>query len=376
MSIDTIILTIHVLSVVAIIVIVAGILRRARQARRDAAHPEDTPQLNSTPQLNNTARRGDAPQDDTAHMPHRGQRKTASEKREEPQQREPAFPGAQPSGEMVFGRLTPILAALFPDSHKRRDASKRELQAAGYYSRHAWENYAASRYLAMMLPLLACGVLLLVVPRSLEMPVLGLLVTLTGVGWAFPRVYLRNRATARRHHIEQSLPDMIDMLNMCVSQGLTVPESLRRIAGELRTASPALAQELRIVCEQAEIGTLPHALENFAARVDSEEVRSFTSLLIQTERMGTNISRALIEYSDNFRDRHRQEADRKANNAAFKLLFPTVLCLMPAVYLVLLGPAVLELSNFLHGDGRQILERGQQAVEELNDNRNPPVVTP
>jgi len=276
-----------------------------------------------------------------------------------------SVPGTDSAG-MVFGRLTPLLAASFPDTDQRRKDTRQELRSAGYYNPHAATNMAAIRYVAMMLPLLLCGSLLLVAPRSFELPILGAMVFLVGAGWAVPRVTVRGKAKQRVFRIEQALPDMIDMLNMCVSQGLTVPESLRRIGGELETAAPDLSRELRIIGEQANVFTLQRALENFADRIDSEEVKSFTSLLIQTERMGTSITQTLMDYADNFRDSHRQEADRKANAAAFKLLFPTVLCLMPAVYLFLLGPAVIELSNFLHGEGREIIDRGQNAVEDLN----------
>ncbi|MFQ5734389.1 MAG: type II secretion system F family protein [Planctomycetaceae bacterium] len=275
------------------------------------------------------------------------------------------------TGDYVFGGLTPVLAALFPDSDRRRKQTKQELRSAGYLSPHAAQNLAAIRYVLMMLPLVSGGLLLISAPRSFEPAILASMVVLTAVGWAYPRVFVRNKARRRVFRIEQALPDMLDMLNMCVSQGMTVSEALRRIGDELEVTGPDLSRELRIVCEQSDIGTLEHALDNFADRVDSEEVRSFTSLLIQTERMGTSISQALIDYSDNFRDSHRQEADRRANAAAFKLLFPTVLCLMPAVYLFLLGPAVIELSNFMGGEGRQILERGRNAVQDLNRDRPP-----
>lgn len=279
-----------------------------------------------------------------------------------------SLPGADSTG-MVFGRLTPLLAALFPDTVQRRKDTRQELQSAGYYNPHAATNMAAIRYVAMMMPLLLCGSLLLVAPKVFELPILGAMVFLVGAGWAVPRVCVRGQAKQRVFRIEQALPDMIDMLNMCVSQGLTVPESLRRISGELEAASPDLSRELRIIGEQANVFTLERALENFTDRIESEEVTSFTSLLIQTERMGTSITQALMDYADNFRDSHRQEADRKANAAAFKLLFPTVLCLMPAVYLFLLGPAVIELSNFMNGEGRKILDRSQNAVQDLNRER-------
>jgi tight adherence protein C len=106
----------------------------------------------------------------------------------------------------------------------------------------------------------------------------------------------------------------------------------------------------------------------FSRRVDVPEVHSFTSLLVQTERMGTSISEALTEYSDNMRETMRQRADEKSNAAAFKLLFPTVLCLMPAVYLFLLGPAIIELSNFFNRGGREILNRGGSVVREYQQN--------
>jgi tight adherence protein C len=154
---------------------------------------------------------------------------------------------------------------------------------------------------------------------------------------------------------------------MCVSQGLTVTDSLKTISHDFETVYPALSQELKIVSEQSDIGTFQQALENLSHRVDVPEVHSFTSLLIQTERMGTSVSEALLEYSDSIRESLRQRADEKANQAAFKLLFPTVLCLMPAVYMFLLGPATMELSNFFTDGGSEVLDSGRDALDQLNN---------
>lgn len=262
-----------------------------------------------------------------------------------------------------FGAVTPVLAALLPESEARRREIEAELQRAGYYQPHAAENLAAIRYVAIVAPILAFGSLLLLVPPTWEMRILAMLVTLSLFGWALPRLYVKSRAAERRAEIERSMPDMLDMLNMCVSQGLTVPSSLNRIGRDLGPVHPALAQELRIVSEQAAIGTLEQALDNFGRRIDVPEVHSFTSLITQTERMGTSISDALTEYSDNMRENLRQQADQKANQATFKLLFPTVLCLMPAVFIFLLGPAIVSLSDFFSG-GADVLDQSQQAVLE------------
>lgn len=266
----------------------------------------------------------------------------------------------------LFGALTPVLAALLPESEARRAEVRKELKAAGYYGPHAYQNFAAIRYLSTVLPLIVCGVLLVLVSKQFEGPVLGFLVTLPVVGWALPRVYLRSRGAERRNQIERSMPDVLDMLNMCVSQGLTVEQALRRITTELRDVYPVLAQELQIVAEQTELGGLDLALENFSDRADVPDVRALTSLLRQTERLGTSISAALTEHSDSLRESLRQRADEKGNRATFKLLFPTVLCLMPAVYLFLLGPAVIELSDFLSNGRESLNARQQQALERIN----------
>jgi len=250
-----------------------------------------------------------------------------------------------------FGSATPALAAMLPESGNRRDALKHELIEAGYYNPHAYENLAAVRYLGLMLPLLIFGVLLVFGPPQLEPAMLALMVIGAILGWSVPRLLVRQRAARRRREIEQALPDVIDLLNMCVSQGMTLRAALGRVSWEIADTYPAMAEELRIVTEQANLGTLEHALNNMNERVDVPELHSLTSLLIQTERMGTNVSDSLTEYSDGMRATLQQRADQKANAATFKLLFPTVLCLMPAVYFFLLGPAVVELSDFFEAGG-------------------------
>src|SRR5690554_547204 len=104
---------------------------------------------------------------------------------------------------------------------------------------------------------------------------------------------------------------------------MTVINSLARISREFVPVYPDLSKELRIVAEQARVGNLAQALNNLSDRIDVPEIHSFTSLLIQTEQMGTSVSDALAEYSDGMREGQRQRADEKANSATFKLLFPT-----------------------------------------------------
>ncbi len=263
----------------------------------------------------------------------------------------------------VLGAVTPSLAELLPESDERKEAVATSLKNAGFYSAHAWHNLAAIRCLGIILPILFCGALMLVVPERLEGYVLGAMVALALLGWSLPTVWVRARAKSRLEEMGRGMPDMLDLLNMCVSQGMTVPTALARVSKELDPVYPALSKELKIVTDQARIGTLDQALRGFSNRVDLPEVHSFTSLLIQTERMGTSMSDALTEHSDNMRESYRQRADEKANAATFKLLFPTVLCLMPAVFMFLLGPATIELNDFFTGRGREILEASNQGMQ-------------
>lgn len=270
----------------------------------------------------------------------------------------PAIPRVEPhevptvdTSDYVFGPATPVLASFLPENETAKQTLARELKQAGNYAPHARENLAATRFLFMIGSLLLGGVCVLMAPPVLERILLVGTVAMTGLGWALPSLMVKSRATSRRAEVEQAIPDMMDMLNMCVSQGLTVPASLARIARDVKPVYPALAQELSITVDQAQVGNLNEALQNFANRIDLPQVDSFTSLLTQTERMGTSVSDALTDYSDTMRESLRQRADERANQASFSLLFPTVLCLMPAVFMFLMGPAVIELSKFTNAGG-------------------------
>ncbi|VAX37636.1 Type II/IV secretion system protein TadC, associated with Flp pilus assembly [hydrothermal vent metagenome] len=267
--------------------------------------------------------------------------------------------------DLTFGTATPTLAAMLPQSEESRDVHKRELQKAGYYKPRAWQNLAAVRYLGIIVPLFFFGILFLFLPVRYEWIAAVLVVVIPIAGWALPSLFIKGKATDRLSEIETGMPDMLDMMNMCIGQGLTVKESLYRVSKDLKPVYPALAQELSIVHEQAEVGTMRHALENFADRIDTPPVKSFTSLLIQTDEMGTSVSDALEDHSDSMRETLRQRADEKANSSAFKLLFPTVLCLMPAVFIILLGPAIISLSDFYTEGGFDSINSGRNAIRQI-----------
>ena len=268
--------------------------------------------------------------------------------------------------DMVFGSVTPALAELLPEAQTRRELQRKNLIAAGYHSRSAWTNLNAIRFTLAFLAMVIAGFWLLMAPPQLEIIMAGLVIVGPLFMWALPPLIVSQQASERKIDIERGLPDVLDMLNMGVSQGLTVPAALRRITNETAAAHPALSQELSIVNQQASVGTLNQALRAFSQRIDSPEVSSFTSLLMQAEATGTSISQALREYSDSMRSSLRERADSRANSAAFKLLFPTTLCLMPSVFLFLLGPAIVDMTNFFDNTAGTISQNRAQAVQSLD----------
>src|SRR5690606_16322035 len=120
------------------------------------------------------------------------------------------------------------------------------------------------RYLGIVIPILLFGILLVLVPERFEVYAITGLVIGPMIGWALPALYVRSKAVSRLREIENAMPDMLDLLNMCVSQGMTVPASLRRVGQDIRPVYPALSKELAIVADQARIGHITEAMENFS----------------------------------------------------------------------------------------------------------------
>jgi len=288
---------------------------------------------------------------------------------------EPAYiPKVMPSSiptntdDYVLGPITPTLASLMPITDKSR--VENELFQAGYYQPHALENLSAVRFSGMGISLIFFGTLFLFVPPEGEVPCAIAALIAPMLCWAIPRVIIQNRGADRKSEIERAMPDMLDMLNMCVSQGLTIRASMKRIALDLKTVYPQLARELSLVSKQAEVGNLRVALNNFGDRVDVPEVDSFVSLMNQSEQMGTSVSDALTEYANTMRESLRQRTDEKANKASFNLMFPTVLFMMPAVFMFLMGPAILELQDFFDSGGVENIQQGADAIQNI-DSLNP-----
>ncbi len=263
--------------------------------------------------------------------------------------------------DLLLGKWTPALAAQVPVGSAKGEAIQKELLAAGYYRQVALMEYAAVRTVLIVAPLVMTGMLALLADNE-QLPSILLWGGLACVlGYSLPRVYVALRGRARMRSIEAGLPIAVDMLTLCLSAGQNLLAAFRRVAQEMRHCHRTLSEELEIVHLQAELRSLPHALQQFANRVPAPEVRNMAMIVIQAERLGTDICSALIEYGNSLRTSARQKADTRANKTMFWMLFPTLLCLWIPAAIILIAPAVLEFQEHR----KNALQQWRESRKEL-----------
>ena len=222
------------------------------------------------------------------------------------------------------------------------DELNRRLLCAGYISPTALDFYTTTR---LLLPLVTCLAAALL-PEGFS----ALWLLLTPVpAFLLPEFVLRRQAAQRIRRIRRSVPDMLDLLVICVDAGLGLDQAVARVAAELETSHPDLTAEIVQVGRQQRAGKArQQAWADLAARLQIPEIESFVGMILQTEKFGTPIARALAAFSQNNRVQRTQAAEEKAAKAAAKISIPLVLFIFPSIFIVLLGPAILTALRALH----------------------------
>ena len=165
-------------------------------------------------------------------------------------------------------------------------------------------------------------------------------------GYIAPDMWLTHQQKRRRDRVRRSIPDMVDLLVICVGAGLGLDQALLRVSQELNLSHPDLAEELeRVTLERQAGAPRLEAWRAFADRTKIQEVAAFVSMLAETDRFGSPVTKALSDFSDELRTKRRQHAEEAAAKTKIKIIFPLVLCIFPCMFLVLLAPALLQ---FLH----------------------------
>ncbi len=177
-----------------------------------------------------------------------------------------------------------------------------------------------------------------------------LLAALVACGFAYvlPGMVLARMAKRRQHRIRLGLPDALDLLVVSVEAGLGLDQAIQRVGAELAFAHPDLCDELRLINLELRAGKArSEALHNLADRTGLDDIRALVTMLVQTDKFGTSVAQSLRVHSDTVRTKRRQRAEEAAAKTGVKMVFPLVLCIFPAIYVVTLGPAAIKFMQVL-----------------------------
>jgi tight adherence protein C len=254
---------------------------------------------------------------------------------------------SDPMLQLAQSALPRMGTALLPEDEDQRTRLRTRLIQAGLYRREALIVFLGVKLILIVGPALlglAAGVLGLIQLSSGLM--LGAILGIGGV--IVPGLWLDKRKATRQTAFRRALPDALDVLVICLEGGLSLPGALRRMASELRSAHPLLANELNIVQREVQLGrSTGEALRQFGERTDLEELRSLASVILQSERFGASLVKAMRTHAETLRYKRLQYAEEMAQKAATKILFPTLIFIFPGVFIVILGPAAFHLLNIL-----------------------------
>jgi tight adherence protein C len=219
--------------------------------------------------------------------------------------------------------------------------AKRRLSAAGYRSASAGDLFFAAQCLTPILGIF--------VGSFTKDSTFFWVIALALIGYIAPDFWLSRKIESRKNHIRRGMPDTIDLLVICVDAGLGLDQALLRVNDELTLSHPQIHEELQQVHLEQKAGQARlEAWNNAATRTAVEEFAAFSSMLTQTERFGTPISKALTRFSEDLRLKRRQRAEEAAAKTKIKIIFPLVLCIFPCLFIVLLAPALLSIISGLH----------------------------
>jgi tight adherence protein C len=256
-------------------------------------------------------------------------------------------PAAEKSGVPEGARsiLPELGASFFPNIESGHDALKKRLLEAGFYRRNALEIFLGAKLtLMLVLPVLASAVLYLLGNLTLQQ---SLVVSLSAssLGMIVPGVWLDAQVRKRQRSLRQALPDALDMLVMCLEGGISITAAFQRVSGELQIVHPVLGAEMNIIQREINLGlSAGESLKKMGERCGLADVRELASVLLQSERFGASMAKALRTHAESLRQERQQRIEELAQKAAVKILFPTLLCIFPAIFIVLLGPAAFQMA--------------------------------
>ncbi len=243
--------------------------------------------------------------------------------------------------------ISSLGGAMEPQSDLEKNHLKVRLANAGFRSESAPMIYQGLRMVSLgLFTIPALGFFLL--KDGFTLKAMQWVVIFGGLGFYFPQLALWHLRTKRQKEIFLTLPDALDLLVVCVESGLGLDAGLRKVTDEMKEHSKTICEELAIANMQLQMGRARRdVLHDLGVRTGVDDVRALAAILIQADRFGSSIAQALRVQSDSMRTRRRQLAEEKAAKTAVQLIFPLVLFIFPAIFVVLCGPAAIQIQKGL-----------------------------
>src|SRR5580692_466509 len=240
-----------------------------------------------------------------------------------------------------IGNVVKRFENLMPKSENEVSVVKKRLILAGYRNENAIKIFYGSK---VLLPLFLALVAMVSGLASLG-PFFVYLVALGG-GFLAPDFWLGKKIKKRQKKLTRGLPDVLDLLVICMEAGLSLDQATSRCAEELHDSQPEICDELGLVVLEQRAGRArSEAWKNMADRTGVDSLRNLVSMLVQTEQFGTSIAKMLRVHSDTLRVQRIQMVEELASKTSVKLVFPLVLFIFPALFLVTLGPAAIVMAE-------------------------------
>ena len=224
---------------------------------------------------------------------------------------------------------------------------KQRIRAAGFYRKGAVQSFSVVRGIMMAVPAVLLAVSYARYPQYVQIECLGAL-AFTIAGYLVPNMWLDRKAAARQRSLRKGLPDAMDLCVICLEGGLGFTATIQRIADVLGGVHPALALELKIVFKRIHMGMpVGEAFAEFGKRSRVNEIRQLAAVIGEAERLGGGLTGSLRGHAQALREQRAQRAEEQAHKAGVKILFPTVGFILPALFVVMMGPAVVRIAQTL-----------------------------
>ena len=244
-------------------------------------------------------------------------------------------PPARPAARMA--RFVAMFQRMVPRSQTEVSVVQARLTRAGYREKSQLNIFYGAK---VLVPVLLC--LVVTVTGIYTFAGFFAYIMALGLGFLVPDFWLGNRIGARQTSLRLGLPDALDLIVICVEAGLGVDRAILRTTEELRLSQPETADELTLVSLEQRAGRArADAWRNLGERTGVESIRTLSSILIQADKFGTSVGKALRAHADTLRTRRRQDAEEQAAKTTVKLIFPLVLFIFPALFVVTLGPSMI-----------------------------------